>query len=449
MALPKKHRRHARPPGKKAGSDSPAPPVIADLSIEALSWGGDGVGRAEGKVVFTPLTAPGDRAQVEIVSDHRSYSRGRLLSLHHKGPGRTQPPCTLFADCGGCQWQHVSYKGQLAAKSAILTDSLLRIAKIPPPAGVLLLPSPRVYGYRHRTRLHSGRRGGRPVLGFFKTGSHEIVPVARCLLLHDSLNDVLRALRELMGKRPSFAAAFDTVNLAADFAGTRIRATFRDRRGRAVIPPDAAVRELSFLSGRDGAGLSLAAPGERPLALGPGTDGPFSTGDTFTQVNLHHNRNLVREVVSMAAPAPGERILDLYCGTGNFSFPLAAAGSAVLGIDTAGSCVRSARENAEHLGSPSPAFRRGGAESAVVTLAAQGERFDLIVLNPPRTGARDTVAELPALEPSRIVMVSCDPATFARDAATLAGSGYRLTDLRALDLFPQTFHFETIGLFTR
>jgi 23S rRNA (uracil1939-C5)-methyltransferase len=449
MAPAKEHRRRARPPGKKAGSNSATPTVVADLSIEALSWGGDGVGRAEGKVVFTPLTAPGDRAEVEIVADRRSYSRGRLLSLRREGPGRTQPPCPLFADCGGCQWQHVSYEGQLAAKSAILTHSLLRIAKIPLPTEVRLLPSPRVFGYRHRTRLHSGRGKGGHVLGFYRTGSHEIVPVDRCLLLHDSLNDVLRAIGEVLEKRPSFGPAFDTVSLAADFAGARVRAAFRDGRGRAVIPPEAAVREISLLSGRAGVDFSLSGPGEKPLALGPGADGLFSTGDTFTQVNLHHNRNLVGEVVSMAVPAPGEKILDLYCGIGNFSFPLAATGSTVLGIDAAGSCIRCARENAEHLASPSPVFRRGGAESAVVTLAAQGERFDLVVLNPPRTGARDTVAELPALGPSRIVMVSCDPATFARDAATLAGGGYRLTDLRALDLFPQTFHFETVGLFTR
>jgi len=423
--------------------------VVADLSIEALSWGGDGVGRSEGKVIFTPLTAPGDRAEVEIVADRRSYGRGRLLSLLHESPCRTQPPCPLFANCGGCQWQHVSYEEQLAAKSAILTDSLLRIAKIPLPAEVRLLPSPLVYGYRHRTRLHCGRGRGGPVLGFYRSGSHEIVSVNRCLLLQDSLNDILRAVGEVLEKQPSFASSFDTLGLAADFAGTRIRATFRDRRKRYVIPPETAVRELSLLSDKAGVDLCLSGPGEKPLALVPGPDSLFSTGDTFTQVNLHHNRNLVREVVSLAAPAPGEKILDLYCGIGNFTFPLAAAGSTVLGIDAAGDCIRCARENVALHAPPSPDFRRGGAESAAVTLAAQGELFDLVVLNPPRTGARDTVAELPALKPSRIVMVSCDPTTFARDAATLAGGGYRLTDLRALDLFPQTFHFETIGLFAR
>jgi 23S rRNA (uracil1939-C5)-methyltransferase len=157
---------------------------------------------------------------------------------------------------------------------------------------------------------------------------------------------------------------------------------------------------------------------------------------------------LVNAVVSLASPAEGETALDLYCGMGNFSIPMALRGARVLGVDTNGPSIRCAGANARRLGLPVE-LRRAAAESAVVGLAARGKRFDLVVLNPPRSGAKETAAELHALAPSRIVMVSCDPATFARDAATIISHGYRLSSLRAFDLFPQTFHFETVGLFTR
>ncbi len=153
--------------------------------------------------------------------------------------------------------------------------------------------------------------------------------------------------------------------------------------------------------------------------------------------------------MSLLSPAPGDRVLDLYCGIGNFSVPAATAGAEVLGVDLSGPAVRSARANAERLGAGHAEFLQGRADEVAGALAGRGETFDAAVLNPPRTGCRDTVNSLDTLSPSRIVMVSCDPATFSRDASLLASRGYRLAALRALDLFPQTFHFETVGLFRR
>jgi len=185
----------------------------------------------------------------------------------------------------------------------------------------------------------------------------------------------------------------------------------------------------------------------RPLPLGPGDDALVTTGETFTQVNLANNQALVGTVLGLAAPRAGEEVLDLYCGLGNLALPTAARGARVLGADLDAEAVRQALENATRLGRETE-FVRGDAAAVARELRGQGRRFALVLLNPPRTGARDTVAAVAALAPARVVMVSCDPATLARDAAAFRAAGYRLDAVAPIDLFPQTAHVETVSLFT-
>jgi len=445
---PSKHYRRNRKQSPRKGAEAARTgqtPLL--VTIDSLAWGGDGVGRCDGKVVFTPLTAPGDLAEVSVVSDRGSYARGSLRKILREGPARVPAPCPVFDTCGGCQWQHIAYEEQLAAKGSILADALSRIGKLALPGELRVVPSPLEYGYRHRTRLQVRSGGEGPALGFFRTASHDIVPVAQCPLLHDSLNKLLVPLTKSMAKHPRVFRKVADLSLATDYAGRQVRVAISGRSEDATLPAELA-NHLAAQLREKGVDIFFAAGEERPLALGPDQESLLVTGNTFTQVNLQQNRRLVEEVVSLAAPAEGESVLDLYCGTGNFTFPLAGRGASVLGIDMGGPSIRCARQNARRL-EAAVEFRRSGAESAVVTLAAEGRRFDLVVLNPPRAGAKDAVAELNRLRPSRVLMVSCDPATFARDAAALSGHGYTLSDLRAFDLFPQTFHFETVGLFKR
>jgi 23S rRNA (uracil1939-C5)-methyltransferase len=447
MAPPKSYRRNRKHHARKGAEAAPTGQAPLLVAIDSLAWGGDGVGRCDGKVIFTPLTAPGDQAEVSIVADHRSYARASLRKLLREGPGRVAPPCPVFGACGGCQWQHVAYEEQLAAKGSILADALSRIGKLALPGELRVVPSPQEYGYRHRTRLQVRSSGEGPALGFFRTASHDIVPVEKCPLLQESLNKLLLLLTKTVAKHPRFFRKVADLSLATDFPGRQVRVAISGRSEDTALPAETA-QHLAAQAGKRGIDIFFAAGEERPLALGPGQESLLVTGNTFTQVNLPQNLRLVEEVVSLARPAEGETVLDLYCGTGNFTFPLAGSGASVLGIDTGGPSIRCARQNARRL-EATVEFRRDGAESAVATLAAEERRFDLVVLNPPRAGAKEAVAELHRLRPSRVVMISCDPATFARDAATLNGHGYTLSDLRAFDLFPQTFHFETVGLFTR
>ena len=230
--------------------------------------------------------------------------------------------------------------------------------------------------------------------------------------------------------------------------GAAVRLLLRGGRGEPVAIPGAAARAVRDAAAARGLRLLLDDTSGEPLALGPGPDALVTTGETFTQINLRQNLALVELAIALAAPVPGEEVLDLCCGLGNLALPAAARGGRVTGVDLDEQAIVQARENARRLGRAAT-FVRDDAAAAVRALAGAGRRFPLVLLNPPRTGAREAVAAIPALSPSRVVVVSCDPATLARDAAALAASGYILDAARPVDLFPQTAHVETVALFRR
>lgn len=418
------------------------------LVIDRLAAGGDGVGRSGAKVAFVPRTAPGDEVEVEVCESRRTWCRARVLRLLKPGPDRVVPPCPSFGSCGGCDWLHLGYPAQLTAKRSIVEDALRRIGHLDPPAIAPTLPSPLELGYRHRARLHIARHGGPSSFGFFRAGSHDLVPVGECPVLHPALNGVLGVLAETGRRQPSAFALCREARLDSGWDGAAVRLLFRGGRGEPAEIPRAAARALREKAAARGIRLLLDDTSGEPLALGPGPDALVTTGETFTQVNLRQNLTLVDLAIALAAPVAGEEVLDLCCGLGNLALPAAARGARVTGVDLDEQAVFQARENARRLGRAA-AFLRDDAGAAVRALAEAGRRFPLVLLNPPRTGAREAVAALPALSPARVVVVSCDPATLARDAATLAASGYLLDTARPVDLFPQTAHVETVALFRR
>ena len=422
-------------------------PVAATLTIDRLAAGGDGVGRVGAKVAFVPRTAPGDEVEVQVVEERRTWCRARVVRLLQAGPDRAEPRCRLFGTCGGCAWQHLGYAAQLAAKRAIVEDALRRIGRLEPPAVQPPLASPLAYGYRHRARLHAASNGGATVFGFYRPGSHDLIPTEHCPVLHPALNVMLAGLARVGRLLPQAAARWRAVRLDTDWDGASVRLLVLGTSGRAQMSA-AAARDLQDTASANGVRLLLDASAGEPLALGPGASALWTTGESFTQVNLRQNQALVDLAIALAAPAPGEEVLDLCCGLGNLALPAAARGCRMTGVDLDAGAIAQARDNTRRLGLPAT-FIAEDAAAAVRELAGAGRRFPLVLLNPPRTGAREAVAVIPALSPERIVVVSCDPATLARDAAALAASGYSLRTVRPIDLFPQTAHVETIALFGR
>jgi len=416
------------------------------LAVERLAAGGDGVGRIDAKVAFAPRTAPGDVVEVEVVEERRSWCRARMIRLVTAGPDRITPHCPAFGDCGGCDWQHLAYPAQLAAKRSIVEDALRRIGRLHPPAVTPTIPSPLEHGYRHRARMHTARRGQAAQFGFFRRGSHDVVPLEACPVLHPSLNVVLGALAVAGRVQPRAFAHCGQVCLDTGWDGATARLLLRGMEDKPLNISEPAASALRDAAAVSGVRLLLGDETREPLPLGPGPQALVTTGEAFTQVNLRQNLKLVEVALDLAAPVPGEEILDLCCGLGNLAVPAAARGGRVTGVDIDGEAVRQARENAGRLGFEAT-FVRDDAAAAARALAGAGRRFTLVLLNPPRTGAREAASIVPSLAPLRIVVVSCDPATLARDASVLAAAGYALEVVRPIDLFPQTAHVETVTLF--
>lgn len=391
----------------RAGSPHP------EVRIDALAAGGDGVARlADGRVCFVAATAPGDLVRVELVEERSRFVRARVLALLEPGDARTDPLCAVFGSCGGCAWQHITYSAQLAAKRTIVRDALTRLGGLALPGEIRIVPSPQPYGYRGRTRVLV--RGGR--VGYRRARSHALCATARCPVL---LPVVERALRDLAGAPP---AADGEWELVADSGGTV-------RTSPAPAARDARVPVAQGPSAR----VTLQAGGHA-LELSP---------HVFAQSNVLLLPALVEAVLTAAGT--GDLALELYAGAGSFTLGLASRFARVVAVE---SDPAAARDLARNVAGTSVEALCERAEA--VLEGWRTARPDVVVLDPPRRGmARGGPEALAALGAPRIVHVSCDPATLARDLRALVAGGYALRSVTGFDLFPQTHHVEALAVLER
>jgi 23S rRNA (uracil1939-C5)-methyltransferase len=427
------------------------PSYLADMeeltvTIDSLSHGVFGVARTERGVVFVPGTAPGDLVRIRIVDEKRHHREAELIAVIEPSPDRRTPPCRFIPECGGCPWQHVAYPAQLAAKRSLLEEALVRIGGLD--RGALdirpIIPSDE-WSYRHRLTL---RVDGEQRLGFYRQRSHQLVEIDACLIADEPVNRHLAVAREwLRGvsttvRRVEIASARDCrVAFVANCEGP-----FRH---------DDPYHERFLKSHPSVSGIVLFGHGWRHVIGKPVTDLEVDGGlviesrGGFTQVNPAANERLVATVAELASPSPSDRVLDLYCGVGNFTLPLARRTREIVGVESDASAIGAARRNAERAAVSNCRFLHRDAAGAAVALAAEGERFSLVVLDPPRSGAAEVVEHLAAGAVDRLVYVSCNPPTLARDLRRLCERGFMLGPLQPIDLFPQTYHLETVALLRR
>ncbi|RMH40809.1 MAG: class I SAM-dependent RNA methyltransferase [Deltaproteobacteria bacterium] len=393
-----------------------------EVVVDAIAAGGDGVARApDGRVVFVARTAIGDRVRVRITESRRRYARGEIVAVVEPSADRVAPACPLFGDCGGCQWQHLSAGAQAAAKQAIVASALRRAVDAGMELRPLQSPAPPV-GWRRRARLHwvRRRRGRGAAIGWYRPRSHRVVDVAACPQLEPALAGALEAVRGVLA--PGLGGTGD-VSLLAGHAGDVHVAIAGPHRPAAAEALARRPPVVGVVAGR-------RVWGAADIEVEPGLRG---RADRFAQASRAGNAALIAAVDAACAERPVGAALELYAGSGNLSRALAHHARRVVAVDVA-------------VGAPLAGvrWRKGDAAAVAGELAAAGERFDLVVIDPPRAGAADALDAVVALRPARIVYASCDPATLARDLDRLSAAGYAPRWAQPIDMMPQTAHVEVV-----
>lgn len=436
------------------------------VTIERMGYGAEAVGHLEdGKTVFVEGGAPGDRVTVEMIEERPSFVRARIAHVDEPSPFRTAPMCSHAVICGGCPWAHLSYEAQLTAKRDNVKAALVRTAHLEPERVEELvrpcLPSKREWGYRNKLELaaHIDDRGVF-MLGFHRAGAGDLAVCDTCPVAGKPIARSPKALRGAL----RFAQGSQDLGIFR--VGVRGSVRTQDveialwtkpgpfPRGPVANTLRSALKATSIVR-------VLADPGkERRIKRVETLDGRgrweeelsgirFQTSaPSFFQVNTAQAEKLVAEVMEGLGgegSLSGALVADLYAGGGTFSLPLAAGGADVIAIESAGTSVRDLRRNADANGVEIEVV--GG--DAARELPELGE-LDALVVDPPRAGLGEGVVEsIAAAGPARIASVSCDPATWARDVERFEAHGYRLVRVQPVDMFPQTYHVEVVGIFER
>ncbi len=407
-----------------------------ELTVDAVANGGWCVARHEGRVVFVRHALPGERVVAEVTEETARFLRADAVEILEPSPDRVTPPCPFAGPgrCGGCDWQHASLEAQRRLKADVVAEQFRRLAGLDLKVVVEEVPgSEDGLGWRTRVRFAVDRDG---TAGLRRHRSHEIEHITECLIAHPGV--------EAVGAERLAWPGAASVEVVAASGGERAVIVEPEPRRRAVVPDvDAAVL---LDEGRRG---TRALRGRASLTERVGERDFRVTASGFWQVHPGAAATLLDAVLGLGRPQQGEWALDLYCGAGLFAAVLAEAvgpEGAVLGIESEPQAAQDARFNLRDL--PQAQIERGRVEEALDRLRI--ERADLVVADPPRSGlGRSVVDRVAELEASRVVYVSCDPATLARDVSWFAGHGYRLEELRAFDQYPMTHHVECVALLVR
>jgi len=377
-----------------------------NLKIESVAFGGDGVARHDGFVIFVPFTAAGDEVAVEVMQRKKNFARGRLVEILKPSPSRTDPLCPYFGRCGGCAYQHIRYAHQLDMKQRQVEDAFVKLAKVVHPQVQAVAESPQIYAYRAKATLHAVRTARDFKMGFMDISGGVVTDIERCAIMHETINDQIRLIRN------GGATASGETDIT-------LWAGHQDSGGKDVV---LKVKDREFMIPRDG----------------------------FFQTNLYLTDRMVDEVCRLLKSRQINTLVDACCGCGLFSIFLAPFASRIVGVEIYEQSVSYARLNAANMDVRNAEFVCGDIGAVLGDMALRQDPVDAMILDPPRTGlGPEALAAISSIKPIDIVYISCNPATQARDVRRLYEAGYTLFHLQPFDMFPQTQHIETIALLGR
>lgn len=429
--------------------------------IESLDHEGQGVAHVDGKTIFIDGALPFEKVTYSSYRKKPTFENAQAMQIHQESFMRVKPRCPHFGVCGGCSIQHVDASAQVAAKQRVLEDNLERIGLVKPERMLPAIYGP-TWGYRHRARLSVRyvAKKGTVLVGFHEKRSSFIADMKQCEILPRKISDMLVPMRELV-MQLSIRERLPQIELAVgdqiDVLVLRIMDPLTEA-DEVIVKAFADQYKVQIWLQTKGPDTAYAwYPLDAPALTYslPESDVVMPYRPTeFTQVNPHINRVLVNRAIQLLDPQPGENIADLFCGLGNFTLPIARKGTRVLGMEGSEGLVQRARENAAKNGlAEQTEFRVANLfEVTPESFAALGQ-FDRLLIDPPRDGAMELVKSIgpkTANSPKRIVYVSCNPATLARDANVMVNvNGYRLTAAGVVNMFPHTAHVESIAVFER
>jgi len=405
-----------------------------DLTLTTLTYGGDALGRLpDSRAVFVPFGLAGERVRVRLMEEKRGFARGAIVEILQSAPERISPRCKHFGHCGGCHYQHLPYEKQLEAKAGILRDQLTRIGKLESPPVQPTMASPSAWNYRNHIQFHLDAQGK---LGFQAPNSNGVIPVSECHLPESSMNALWPQLEfepETGIERVSLRAGADENLMLVLESGS----------------PDAPEFEIE-------AGISVAHVFDEHAVVIAGEDhitmkvldrSFHVSAPSFFQVNTAMAEKMVEHLLAKL-PTAQSTILDVYCGVGLFSAFLAPKGRQLIGIEASESACEDFAINLDEFDNVE--LYEGFAEDILPSLVSRTASPTYVLVDPPRAGVeKEALDAIVKMNPKTIAYVSCDPSTLARDAARLINNGYKLLEVMPFDLFPQTYHIESISIFEK
>ncbi len=433
-----------------------------ELTLESLAYEGDAVGHYEGQAVFVPFGAPGERVRAIVAEAHKTYCRAGIAQILSASPQRVETRCQYFGVCGGCQWQMLDYAAQVEQKQRILADALARIGGIEPPV-IETVPDPSGWGYRNKAQFPVAGNAGSLALGYYRRGTHHIIAIDHCPIAADVINAAWPALCGIL--QQGGLSGYNEARHHGMLRHVALRASRKTGKLTLVLVT-AGQQNLEQLA----SGIMAAVPAIESVwqNINPGKGnaifgsrwhhwaGAEYVSETigglkfrlspsaFLQVNLAQAERAYALMAGALRPRADDAVLDLYCGAGAIALGLAPLVQSVTGSEQSPHAVADAQASAKLNGIANCQFIAGGSERA----AAEVAQASIVVLDPPRKGADSALwPEIARLRPRAVAYLSCNPSTFARDAKELVRARYRLVKLWMIDMFPQTYHVESLGIF--